>query len=269
MTVRIEVQDCGPGLSQHEINASRLFTPFAQHEVGRLASTRGSGLGLAIVRQIVSISGGRLGVKSRKGHGSTFWYEQTFAVADAVEIAAMRSSNVPSHPVSPHVSLASRRASAVTTSSQHSPRVGQDFRLRRPSGTPGYLQLGRSGSGIGIVPDDHELESPLPTPSPLSVPPPTPFDPGAIVRSLDAFSFGPTETIRERRASAAPMSAARKAGVISGDDTPPPPRRASAAFPFASSSSGDRRASTAVPVDPATALRVLVVDGACTLVSLN
>lgn len=36
---------------------------------------KGTGLGLALVRQIVKLSGGRLGVKSKVNEGSTFWVE--------------------------------------------------------------------------------------------------------------------------------------------------------------------------------------------------
>lgn len=39
-----------------------------------------TGLGLSLVRQIVSLSGGRLGVKSRTGVGSCFWVELPFNV---------------------------------------------------------------------------------------------------------------------------------------------------------------------------------------------
>lgn len=37
-------------------------------------------MGLALVRSIVQLSGGRLGVKSKKGEGSCFWVELPFAI---------------------------------------------------------------------------------------------------------------------------------------------------------------------------------------------
>lgn len=53
--------------------SSQLFTAFVQSEVGRRQGGKGFGLGLAIVRAIVKLSGGRLGVESQSGVGSTFW----------------------------------------------------------------------------------------------------------------------------------------------------------------------------------------------------
>lgn len=52
-----------------------MLAAFNQTEQGRLQGGKGTGLGLALVRQIVKLSGGRLGVQSKVNEGSTFWVE--------------------------------------------------------------------------------------------------------------------------------------------------------------------------------------------------
>ncbi len=66
---RFWVRDNGPGLTAEE--AVRLFTPFTRLQPTRAA---GHGLGLTIVRRIVERLGGRVGVESQAGQGSTFWF---------------------------------------------------------------------------------------------------------------------------------------------------------------------------------------------------
>lgn len=53
---------------------------FNQTERGKQQGGKGTGLGLALVRNIVKLSGGRLGVKSQSNKGSTFWVELPLGV---------------------------------------------------------------------------------------------------------------------------------------------------------------------------------------------
>ena len=75
-TVRFEVKDTGEGVSPEF--RERIFEKFFQVPG---AQTGGSGLGLTIAREIVLAHGGKIGVESDVGKGSTFWF--TLPVAKA------------------------------------------------------------------------------------------------------------------------------------------------------------------------------------------
>lgn len=67
--IRFWVRDNGPGLTAAE--RAQLFTPFERlHNV----RAEGHGLGLSIVRRILEKLGGRVGVESTPGAGSTFFF---------------------------------------------------------------------------------------------------------------------------------------------------------------------------------------------------
>ncbi|KAK4056812.1 hypothetical protein OIO90_002061 [Microbotryomycetes sp. JL221] len=80
IVVRIEVQDTGVGLRSRDMAENRLFSAYVQTEIGRKQGGKGTGLGLSLVRQIVMLSGGRLGVKSKLGEGSIFWVEMPYKI---------------------------------------------------------------------------------------------------------------------------------------------------------------------------------------------
>jgi signal transduction histidine kinase len=70
-TFRLEVADSGVGISESDL--SQLFTDFHQLDSGKNKRFQGAGLGLALTRRIVEAQGGRVGVHSILGQGSTFF----------------------------------------------------------------------------------------------------------------------------------------------------------------------------------------------------
>jgi PAS domain S-box-containing protein len=71
-SIRIDVSDSGPGIAEELID--KLFKPFERIGADS-SSTEGTGLGLAVVKKLMDAMGGKLGVISEVGHGSTFWLE--------------------------------------------------------------------------------------------------------------------------------------------------------------------------------------------------
>jgi signal transduction histidine kinase len=69
--VRVFVRDDGPGIAPGE--QERVFEKYYQG-AAREGRKDGSGLGLAISRSIVELHGGHIGVYSRLGRGSTFFF---------------------------------------------------------------------------------------------------------------------------------------------------------------------------------------------------
>lgn len=66
----VRVRDSGVGLSAEQL--ARLFTPFAQAEVGATRRFGGTGLGLAVCRALAERMGGGLTARSAPGQGSEF-----------------------------------------------------------------------------------------------------------------------------------------------------------------------------------------------------
>jgi signal transduction histidine kinase len=71
--IRVSVTDTGTGIAPE--NRQKIFEKFGQVELGAERQRNSTGLGLAFCKMAVEAHGGRIGVDSEEGRGSSFWFE--------------------------------------------------------------------------------------------------------------------------------------------------------------------------------------------------
>ncbi|MBF4163427.1 response regulator [Nocardioides acrostichi] len=77
LVLGVEVRDTGVGVDPER--AASIFQPFSQADASTTRRYGGTGLGLAICREIVTATGGDIGVRPAQGGGSVFWFEMPLA----------------------------------------------------------------------------------------------------------------------------------------------------------------------------------------------
>jgi two-component system, sensor histidine kinase and response regulator len=81
VVLRFDIADTGIGIPADKLRA--IFEPFEQVDGSTTRRFGGTGLGLAISSKLVEMMGGHIGVDSKPGIGTTFWFTTTLGVQSA------------------------------------------------------------------------------------------------------------------------------------------------------------------------------------------
>jgi two-component system sensor histidine kinase RpfC len=232
--LRFEVSDTGVGISEDAVH--RIFESFTQADETIMDRFGGTGLGLAICQRLVELLGGQIGVESKLGQGSTFWFtldvdRQTEAVVEAPSFA---KANVIL--LSADTAIAGALGQIVRMSDGNFEAVetaGQAIELLRnglsagPGSPPRTLVLHRGG----LIADADALASALQGLDPIGRTPlilidePTAGLPAIAVRRHFTTVISPSIEEREVVSALTITGLNRGPAAISRPETPVPARR--------------------------------------------
>jgi PAS domain S-box-containing protein len=108
LKLHASVSDTGQGIDADLL--PKLFTPFVQADTGISRRHGGTGLGLSISKQLVELMGGRIGVISEPGKGSTFWFELPLAIDQHAKAVWQADPSQPVRPITRDRGTSNKRA---------------------------------------------------------------------------------------------------------------------------------------------------------------
>jgi signal transduction histidine kinase/DNA-binding NarL/FixJ family response regulator len=85
--LKVTVKDCGIGIDEE--GRRKLFRKFSQVDDSDTRRFGGTGLGLAISKELATLMGGVIGVDSKVGEGSRFWFTAVVQESDPDAVAAV------------------------------------------------------------------------------------------------------------------------------------------------------------------------------------